>query len=121
MDSHERQQFDQLLLGAADRLAERAVQRCAGVPAALHQLRTDPDGEGAWLGDFVDAVFAESCLDTADGAAWVLRALHRRPAPAPPAGAASVGELLVATAKAAFAAMLAGKVIEALDRSHAYG
>lgn len=130
MDAHQRQQFDILLLTAADRLAERSVQRCQGEARALHRLQTDPDGEGVWLGEFVDAVFEEFCLDTPDGAAFVLAALHRRPAPAagraPDADRAvappgTIGDLLVRTAKAAFAGLLAAKVIESLSRSERYG
>ncbi len=130
MDAHLRQQFDVLLLTAADRLAERAVQRCQGEARALHRLQTDPEGEGVWLGEFVDAVFEEFCLNTPDGGAFVLAAMHRRPAPeaaqvagggagAGPPG--TIGDLLVRTAKAAFAGLLAAKVIESLSRSERYG
>ncbi len=135
MEAHQRQQFDVLLLTAADRLAERAVQRCAGRQEALLRLRTDPDGEGVWRAEFVDAVFAEFCLDTADGAAFVLAALQRRPAPAvggagpPPAPGApsgpappvTIGALLIGLAKAAFADLLGAKVIESLSRTESYG
>jgi hypothetical protein len=125
VDAHQRQQFDVLLLTAADRLAERAVQRCQGEARALHRLQTDPDGEGVWLAELVDAVFEEFCLDTPDGAAFVLAALHRRAAPPPlppdPGSAGTVGDLLVRTAKAAFAGLLAAKVIESLSRSERYG
>lgn len=122
MDAHQRQQFDILLLTAADRLAERAVQRCQGQARALHRLQTDPDGEGVWLGEFVDAVFEEFCLNTPDGAAFVLAAMHRRPAPEVDLAApGTIGDLLVRAAKAAFAGLLAAKVIESLSRSERYG
>ena len=119
MDLYQRQQFDVLLLTAADRLAERAVQRCGGHAEALRRLRENPDGEGVWLADYVDAVFADFCLDDADGAAFVLRALRTRKVAVSAEG--TVTDVLVRLAKAAFADLLAAKVIEALDRAERYG
>lgn len=119
MDAYQRQQFDMLLLTAADRLAERVVQRCGGHAEALRRLREDPRGEGVWLGDYVDALFAEFCLDDVDGAAFVLRALRKRQIAVEDSG--SVSDVLVRLAKAAFADLLAAKVIEALDRAERYG
>lgn len=119
MDPYQRQQFDVLLLTAADRFAERVVQRCGGHAEALRRLRENPDGEGVWLGDYVDAVFADFCLDDADGAAFVLRALRKRQVTADDRG--TVNDVLVRLAKAAFAGLLAAKVTEALDRAERYG
>ncbi|MEV5410740.1 hypothetical protein AB0K60_18080 [Thermopolyspora sp. NPDC052614] len=119
MDTYQRQQFDALLLTAADRLAERAVQRCGGHAEALQRLRENPHGEGVWLGDYVDALFAEFCLDDVDGAAFVLRALRKRQVTVEDTG--SVSDVLVRLAKTAFADLLTAKVTEALDRAERYG
>lgn len=112
MDAHLRQQFDVLLLTAADRFAERITQRCQGEEQALHRLRTAPDSEGIWLTDFVDAVFAESCLDNAAGACFVLQAAQKRAACVAVEG--SVAEILGQLAKTVFASLLTAKAVEAL-------
>lgn len=119
MDAYLRQQFDVLLLTAADRLAERAAQRCAGVSNALHQLQHDPRGPGIWLSEFVDAVFAESCLDDVAGACFVLRATAKRTVAAHREG--TVTDVLVGLAKDVFTTLLVAKVVEALDRAQGYG
>ena len=79
MDLHLRQQFDVLLGTAGESFVERIVQRCAGQANALAALTRDRNAEGVWLDDFVDALFADQCLDNAEGAAWVLTALKARP------------------------------------------
>jgi hypothetical protein len=119
VDAHLRQQFDVLLLTAADRFAERVVQRCAGTANALERLHADPGGEGVWLDAYVDAVFAEFCLDDVAGAAFVLQALHKRPVVVEDSG--TVSDVLVRLAKQVFAERLAAKVTEALDRAERYG
>lgn len=119
MDPYQRQQFDVLLYTAARNLAERIVQRCAGQANAVRQLRADPQGEGIWLDQYVDAVFAESCLDDVAGAAFVLQALHKRQAVI--AGDGSIGDILVRLAKSAFAELLAAKTVEAMERAERYG
>lgn len=119
MDAYLRQQFDVLLLTAADRFAERVVQRCAGRGTALQQLHTDPQGPGAWLSEFVDAVFAESCLDDVAGACFVLQATPKRPVAVQREG--TVTDVLLALAKEVFAALLLAKAIEALDRAEGWG
>lgn len=119
MDAHLRQQFDVLLLTAADRFAERITQRCQGEGRALHRLQTNPDGEGIWLTDFVDAVFAESCLDNAAGACFVLQATQKRATSLAAEG--SVAEILVQMAKTVFASLLTAKAVEALGRVERYG
>lgn len=119
MDAYLRQQFDLLLLTAADRFAERIVQRCAGQAEARRRLAADPQGEGVWLDEYVDAVFREFCLDDAAGAAFVLQALHKRQVTVADSGA--VADVLVRTAKRVFADLLAAKVIEAMDRAERYG
>jgi hypothetical protein len=119
MDVYRRQQFDVLLYTSAQNFVERIVQRCAGQDNALRRLRTDPQGEGVWLSEYVNAVFAESCLDDAAGAAFVLEALHKRQVTVEDTG--SVADVLVRLAKAAFAELLAAKTVEALARAERYG
>lgn len=119
MDAYQRQQFDGVLYMAAQNFAERIVQRCAGQDDALHRLRTDPHGEGIWLDEYIDAVFAESCLDDAAGAAFVLEALHKRQVTVEDTG--SVADVLVRLAKATFAELLTAKTVEAMERSEQFG
>ena len=120
MDLHERQHFDSLLHLAVERLTERSVQRSEGADNALRQLRDDPDGEGVWLGDFIDAFFADALLDNADGAAFVLRALERRPADLDGVDG-RIGDVLQTLAKRAFRALLVRKLDESLSQQLAYG
>lgn len=119
MDVHARQQFELLLAQSGEAFVERIVQRCAGQANALRALQADRNGEGVWLDDFVDAVFADWCLDNAEGAAFVLCALQRRPLTIAAAG--TVAEVLVAAAKSAYGELLHAKVLEALSRASVYG
>jgi hypothetical protein len=119
MDLHERQHFDSLLHLAVERLTERSVQRSEGAANALRQLREDPDGKGVWLGDFLDAFFADALLDTPAGAAFVLQALERQPLAARVDG--TVGEGLRQLARQAFRALLVKKLDESLSQQLAYG
>lgn len=119
MDAYLRQQFDVLLLTAADRFVERIVQRCGGQENALKRLQDDPQGEGVWLDEYVDAVFQEFCLDDAAGSAFVLQALHKRTVTVEDGG--TVTDVLVRLAKATFAELLTKKVVEAMDRAERYG
>ena len=125
MDLHERQHVDLLLQMAVERLTERAVQRCQGAERALAQLRDDPDGEGVWLADFLDAFLQDACLDNTAGAAFVLRALEKRPAPPVPqvadGGGGAVGDVLQAMARAVFRDLLVRKAEESLSQQLAYG
>jgi len=120
MDLHLRQQFDLLLQMATERLTERAAQRCAGAEPALEQLRTDPDGEGVWLGDFVDAFFEDALLDNTAGACFVLQALEKRPLATGPIEG-SVGDVVQALAKHSFRDLLTRKTADALSQQAAYG
>lgn len=119
MDAYLRQQFDVLLLTAADRFAERIVQRCAGYHNALQQLQANPQGPGIWLSEFVDAVFADSCLDDLAGACFVLQAAPKRHVSVQSEG--TVTDVVLTLAKEVFAALLLTKVVEALDRAERYG
>ncbi len=114
MDLHERQQFDQLLQTAVERYAERLEQRNEGGEKALTRLRADPQAEGVWLNQFVDAFFQDSLLNNTDGAAFVLRALPKRTIAAPATG--SVEAMLRAMAASAFGALLQRKTEEELER-----
>ncbi|MFN8195222.1 MAG: hypothetical protein U0R80_13180 [Nocardioidaceae bacterium] len=129
MDLHLRQQFDTLLGTAGESFIERIVQRCAGQDQALALLTRDRNAEGVWLDEFVDALFADQCLDNAEGSAWVLTALQQRPIQvdrveirgASSPGATQVGHVLVSLAKAAFADLLYAKVLESMNRASVYG
>lgn len=119
MEPHQRQQFDFLLMTAVERFAERLVQRNGGAEHALSHLCADPQGDGVWLDQFVQAIFRDFLLDNAAGACFVLQALARRQVPAPEAG--SVDAMLQQLALRAFADLLALKTIEALEQQAAYG
>jgi hypothetical protein len=119
VDLHQRQQFELLLAQAGEAFIERIVQRCAGQERALAALESDRNAEGVWLDAFVDAIFADWCLDNAAGAAFVLGALERRPIQAVIDG--TVGEALIALAKSAFSALLYEKVVESMARASVYG
>jgi hypothetical protein len=116
MNVHERQQFDFLLQTAAERLVARLEERHRGPDAALARLRADTVAE---VEPFVEAIFADFLLDNAAGACFVLQSLARRsPGDVPPA--ATVEELLMATAKRLFAGLLASKTEELLEQHSGY-
>jgi hypothetical protein len=115
MDAHLRQQFDVLLAQSGESFIERITQRCAGQDNALQALEADRNADGVWLDEFVDAVFADWCLDNAEGATFVLCALQRRPLSIAAEG--SVADVLVRAAKTAFADLLHGKVLESMARA----
>lgn len=119
MDLHQQQQFELLLAQSGEAFIDRIVQRCAGQENALAALRRDRNAEGVWLDDFVDAVFADWCLDNVEGAAFVLCALQRRPLEIAASG--TVAEVLLRAAKSAYAELLYGKVLESMARASAYG
>ena len=118
MELYQRQQFDFLLMTAAERFVERIVQRCAGVKNALARLREDPQGEGIWLDEFVQALFQDFLLDNPGGACFVLQALAKRTVPAPSEG--KIDAMLQQMAVRAFADLLASKVDEALEQQSGY-
>ena len=99
----------------------RLEERHRGPEPALAALRADPTAAG--LSDFVTAIFQDFLLDNADGAAFVLRNLPRRPVAAhrdAVAGAATVESLLLALAKALFSELLLLKATEALGQHVGY-
>jgi hypothetical protein len=118
MDLHERQQFEQLLQVAVERYAERLEQRNEGAENALLRLRTEPQGEGIWLDQFVEAIFQDFLLTTPDGAAFVLRALPKRRMAMQPAG--TVEAMLSAMARSAFGELLRQKTEEELERRSSF-
>lgn len=119
MDLHLQQQFDLLLAQSGESFIERIVQRCAGQDNALRALQADRNAEGVWLDDFVDAVFADWCLENAEGAAFVLCALRRRPLTLDADG--TVEEALVRAAKVVYSGLLYDKVLESMSRASVYG
>jgi hypothetical protein len=118
MEPHLRQQFDLMLHEATGNFTERAVHRCGGPQVALERLRADPESEGVWVGEFVDAFFADNLLDGPAGAAFVLEALERRSLPADPGG--PVPEVLGRLARAAFAEVLAAQAAQLIQRQLAF-
>jgi hypothetical protein len=118
MDLHLRQQFDLMLQDATGNFVERAIHRCGGPDVALARLREDPEAEGVWLGDFVDAFFADHLLDGTAGSCFVLEALERRAVPADAGG--PVSEVVGRLARAAFADVLATQSAQLLQRQLAF-
>ena len=114
MDLHERQQFDLLLELSIERYVERLELRNEGAANALERLRANPEGEFIWLGQFVEALFQDFLLNTADGAAFVLRALPKRRVAEPVAG--TVESMLHGMAVSAFGELLRQKTDEELER-----
>ena len=119
MELYQRQQFDFLLMTAAERFVERIVQRNEGIENALQRLQTDPQGEGIWLDEYVKAVFQDFLLNNTAGACFILQALEKRMVQAPVEH--TIELLLSELAHRAFAALLREKVLEALEQASMYG
>jgi len=125
MDLHQRQQFDFLLQTATERFAARLEERHRGAETALALLRSDPNAEGVWLDQFVEAIFADFLLDNADGAAFVLCAMPKRKlagvtAGRQDAGTGTVEETLVALARCLLTELLLKKTTEVLEQHAGY-
>jgi len=120
MDVHARQQFDFLLNAAIERFVERCEQRCGGPVPALARLREDPNTDGVWIDEFVQALFSDFLLDNPAGAAFVLQALARRPLPVVTKPAGTIGDWMQGVAQQAFAVVLANKTEEALEQRVAF-
>lgn len=121
MELHQRQQFDFFFNAAIERFVDRVEQRCGGPVPALARLREDPNADGVWLDEFVDALFGDFLLDNAAGSAFVLQALGRRPAPLLPAAAGeTVEQHMGRLARASFATVLRLKCEEALEQRQAF-
>ena len=104
---------------AIERFGERVIQRNEGATNALERLREDPDGEGIWLNEFIDALFQDFLLDNAAGACFILKALKKRPITLA-VTAGNVEAILIAAAKQALRDLMARKMEEALEQTVAY-
>ncbi|AEH48035.1 hypothetical protein [Parageobacillus thermoglucosidasius] len=123
MNPHEQQYFNLLLAMAVDRFSERIIQRNEGMQNALERLRANPQGEGIWLNEFVDAFFRDALLDNPAGSCLILQALANQYINvfSNIAGRVTVGEMLQEMAKQTFAALLHRKTEEALEQLLAFG
>lgn len=118
MELHQKIYFDLLLNTALERFTERVIQRKEGAKQALEALRENPEGEGVWLSEFVEAFFEDMLLGNTAGAVFVLEALEKRPVAEQVAG--KVSEVLARMAKQVFRELLYQKAQEALEQSVAY-
>jgi hypothetical protein len=117
MELHERQQFDFLLHTAVERYVERLEQRNEGAHNALKRLRENPEGDGIWLNEFVQAIFDDFLLNNSEGAAFVIRALASRKAPALASSPdQTVGQFATDYARAVFAELFRQKTEGVLEQ-----
>jgi hypothetical protein len=123
MNPHEQQYFNLLLAMAVDRFSERIIQRNEGAQKALERLRANPQGEGIWLNEFVDAFFRDALLDNPAGSCLILQALANQRVNdlSNIVERVTVGEMLQEMAKQTFAALLHRKTEEALEQTLAFG
>jgi hypothetical protein len=123
MDPHEQQYFNLLLAMAVERFSERIIQRNEGAQNALNRLRTNPQGDGVWLNEFVDAFFRDALLDNTAGSCLILQALasQRLNDTSHILERFTVGEVLQEMAKQTFATLLQHKTEEALEQTLAFG
>jgi len=113
-----KQQFELMLQDATGNFTERIVHRCGGPVNALALLADDPDGEGVFRSEFVQACFEDNLINNAAGYCFVLESLERRELPADPGG--PVGEVLARLAKAAFADVLTTMTAQLIQRQQIY-
>jgi hypothetical protein len=118
MELHHKIYFDFLLSTAVERFTERVIARTGGTTEALEAIRQTPEGEGVWLGQFVNSFFEDMLLNNTAGAVFVLEALERRSVEAQAAG--KLDEVLGRMARQAFRQLLWEKSQEALEQSVAY-
>jgi hypothetical protein len=117
MELHERQQFDFLLHTAVERYVERLEQRNEGATNALARLRENPEAEGVWLSEFVEAIFDDFLLNNSAGAAFVMHALASRKAPELSSKPGqTVEQFAVVCARAVFAVLFRQKTEEVLEQ-----
>lgn len=119
MELYQKQQFDFLLMTAAERFIDRIVQRCEGQNNALKRLKEDRNAEGIWLDEFVGALFEDFLLDNTAGAVFVLSALEKRKVDFQ--GDGKVEEVLKTMAKQVLSELLHIKVVESLEQSIGVG
>lgn len=118
MELYLRQQFDLLLHEATTSFAERCTHRCGGADQAVAALRQDPDADTLHRAEFVAAFFAEHLLDNTAGHCFVLESLARRTLPPDPGG--HVADVLARQAATAFADVLTGRTIQALEQQQIF-
>ncbi|MFM1965940.1 MAG: hypothetical protein RL134_1665 [Actinomycetota bacterium] len=118
MELYLRQHFESMLQEATGNFTERIVHRCGGEEEALRRLQADPESEGVWVSEFVDAFFEENLLSGTAGACFVLEALERRSLPADSGG--PVAEVLPRLARAAFADVLSTQAAQLIQRQMVY-
>ncbi len=118
MELHLRQQFELMLSEATGNFVERIVHRCGGEDEALRRLQEDPNSDGVWIEEFVNAFFEEHLLTSVGGACFVLEALERRSVPADAGG--PVAEVVPRLARAAFADVLAVQAAQLIQRTLVY-
>ncbi|WP_044896543.1 hypothetical protein [Bacillus alveayuensis] len=123
MNPHEQQYFNLLLAMAVDRFSERIIYRNEGAQNALDRLRTNPQGDGIWLNEFVDAFFQDALLNNSAGSCLILQALsnQRLSVSADIFEQATVGEVLQEMAKRTFSTLLQRKTEEGLEQTIAFG
>ncbi len=118
MELHERRQFDFLSMTAVERYVERLEQRNGGGEDAPARLRSDPNGEGVWLDEFVAAIFEDFPLDNAGGACFALEAVAKRTLPETAAG--RVETVPIEIARTVYAGLPKQKTEEALEQRLAF-
>jgi hypothetical protein len=124
MDLHEQEYVNLLLTMAVERFSERVVQRNGGIENALRRLRANPDGEGVWISEFVQAFFRDLLLDNPAGYCLVLEALSNERLSFSPWNGEErnrIGDVLHHMAIRSFAAVLQRKTGEALEQALIFG
>lgn len=119
MEVFEKVLFEEVLNMAVSRFSERIVQRCAGTQNALTLLAANCEGEGVWLGQFIDNFLVDNLLNNVAGAAFILQALERQKITGIYEG--PVGEVVQAMAREVFAELVQKKTLESLERAIACG
>ncbi len=118
MDLYQQQQFDFFLYTATDRFVMRLEERFRGADGALEKLQQDPQGEGVWLDQFVDAVLEDFLLNNLPGACFLLQAMSRRTVETVSGG--TVETTLMTMARQLFADLLLQKTTETLEQHSGY-
>lgn len=118
MDLYKQQQFGFFLQTATERYVTRLEERFRGAAGALEALNQDPNGEGVWLNEFVEAVFEDFLLNNVEGACFVLQSLPKRTAESSAAG--TVETIVIEMAKKLFSDLLLQKTIESLEQHSGY-
>ena len=127
MSPHEEEYFNIILQMAVERFSERALYRLGNVEEVIRKLRDDPQGEGVWLGQFVDVFFNDLLLHQIEGYAFIVRALSDQPIrlsslfDGPNERAETLETILRRLAVTSFADLLQKKTIEVLEQQSMYG